>query len=69
MKGPTESRDNANKGKHEDVATACIENTNPDSDIRTDQDVEHQLTLRRILTHHPALVWWAFYWAMAGVAW
>ncbi|KAL4866440.1 hypothetical protein BDV12DRAFT_210452 [Aspergillus spectabilis] len=26
-------------------------------------------TLRQLVTDGPALVWWAFYWGMAGVAW
>ncbi|KAL4886497.1 maltose permease [Aspergillus karnatakaensis] len=28
-----------------------------------------KLTIRELLSNHPAVVWWAFYWGMAGVAW
>ncbi|CAM1502765.1 Fc.00g075410.m01.CDS01 [Cosmosporella sp. VM-42] len=35
----------------------------------TERQAEHDLTLKQVLRNHPALVWWSFYWAMAGVGW
>ncbi|KAJ3479082.1 hypothetical protein NLG97_g8412 [Lecanicillium saksenae] len=37
--------------------------------LRQDNQVEHELTVKQVLTKHPVLVWWIFYWAMAGVGW
>jgi hypothetical protein len=40
-----------------------------DDTIRVDLQNEHELTVKEVFTKHPALVFWAFYWAMAGVGW
>ncbi|KAJ5758457.1 hypothetical protein N7520_005613 [Penicillium odoratum] len=37
--------------------------------LDTDRSAEHDLTLRYIARHHPAILWWCFYWAMAAVGW
>lgn len=37
--------------------------------LRDDNKLEHELTVREVLTNHPTLVWWIFFWAMAGVGW
>lgn len=37
--------------------------------LREDNKAEHELTVRQVLKGHPVLVWWIFYWAMAGVGW
>ncbi len=37
--------------------------------VRIDHQLEHELTVKDVFTRHPALVWWAFYWSMAGVGW
>lgn len=37
--------------------------------LRQDNKAEHELTVKQVFTQHPALVWWIFYWAMAGVGW
>ena len=37
--------------------------------IRADNELEHQLSLKDVFVRHPILVWWSFYWAMAGVGW
>ncbi|KAJ4165098.1 hypothetical protein LMH87_006745 [Akanthomyces muscarius] len=37
--------------------------------LREDNKAEHELTVKQVLTSHPTLVWWIFYWAMAGVGW
>ncbi|EGX89337.1 maltose permease [Cordyceps militaris CM01] len=37
--------------------------------LRHDNKAEHELTVKQVLKSHPILVWWIFYWAMAGVSW
>ncbi|TQV96367.1 hypothetical protein V2A60_003220 [Cordyceps javanica] len=37
--------------------------------LREDNKAEHELTVKQVLKAHPILVWWIFYWAMAGVGW
>ncbi|KAI6782355.1 uncharacterized protein J7T54_008441 [Emericellopsis cladophorae] len=37
--------------------------------VDVDHQLEHALTVKLVLKHHPALVWWCFFWAMAGVGW
>lgn len=59
----------ANADKIEEATATAVENVVSDTDRARIQEAEHGLNLRRILRHHPALVWWSFYWAMAGVAW
>ncbi|RFU81642.1 maltose permease [Trichoderma arundinaceum] len=47
-----------------------IDDANPKDDtVRVDLQLEHQLTVKEVFIKHPALVFWAFYWAMAGVGW
>ncbi|EHK39945.1 hypothetical protein TRIATDRAFT_42157 [Trichoderma atroviride IMI 206040] len=40
-----------------------------DETVRVDIQREHELTVKEVFVKHPALVFWAFYWAMAGVGW
>lgn len=40
-----------------------------DETVRVDLQREHELTVKEVFVKHPALVFWAFYWAMAGVGW
>jgi hypothetical protein len=57
--------------KVEEAYTTAVENVASETKsapART-RDGGDELTLRKVLRHHPALVWWSFYWAMAGVAW
>ncbi|KAM0258478.1 hypothetical protein ACHAQJ_003817 [Trichoderma viride] len=43
---------------------------NPKDDtIRVDIQNEHELSVKEVFVKHPALVFWSFYWAMAGVGW
>lgn len=37
--------------------------------LREDNRAEHELTLKQVFKRHPSLVWWTFFWAMAGVGW
>ncbi|KAF4980637.1 hypothetical protein FZEAL_3386 [Fusarium zealandicum] len=37
--------------------------------LNVERQAEHDLTIKQVLTRHPALVWWSFYWAMAAVGW
>ncbi|KAH6892441.1 general substrate transporter [Thelonectria olida] len=37
--------------------------------VESDRQAEHDLTLKQVFANHPALAWWSFYWAMAGVGW
>ena len=37
--------------------------------ITVDNDLEHQLTLRDIIKHHKALVFWSFFWALCAIGW
>jgi hypothetical protein len=37
--------------------------------VESDRQAEHDLTLKQVFINHPALAWWSFYWAMAGVGW
>ena len=61
----TNSSPEINDDKLEEATTTAVENVA--SETRT--GAAHELTLRKVLRDHPALVWWSFYWAMAGVAW
>lgn len=57
--------------KVEEMYTTAVENVASETKSGTarTRDGGDELTLRKVLHHHPALVWWSFYWAMAGVAW
>ncbi|KAL7945180.1 general substrate transporter [Trichoderma barbatum] len=47
-----------------------IDDANPKDDtVRVDLQREHELTVKEVFFNHPALVFWAFYWAMTGVGW
>jgi len=37
--------------------------------LRADRIDEEGLTFRYVARHHPALVWWSFFYAMAAVGW
>ncbi|KAK8931769.1 hypothetical protein H634G_04288 [Metarhizium anisopliae BRIP 53293] len=37
--------------------------------VRTYHLLEHELTIKDVFNRHPALIWWSFYWSMAGVGW
>ncbi|KAM0420260.1 hypothetical protein ACHAPT_011918 [Fusarium lateritium] len=37
--------------------------------VNADRQAEHDLTLKQVLRHHPALVGWSFYWAIAAIGW
>lgn len=37
--------------------------------VESDRQAEHDLTLKQVFMNHPALAFWSFYWAMAGVGW
>lgn len=37
--------------------------------VRTCHLLEHELTIKDVFNRHPALIWWSFYWSMAGVGW
>lgn len=57
--------------KVEEAYTTAVENvaSETNSAMARTREEAHELTLRKVLRHHPALIWWSFYWAMAGVAW
>ncbi|OAQ62967.1 maltose permease [Pochonia chlamydosporia 170] len=37
--------------------------------VRIDHQLEHELTVKDVFKKHPAVVWWSFFWSMAGVGW
>ena len=37
--------------------------------VRTDHNLEHELTVKYLFRKHPALIWWCFFWGMAAVGW
>ena len=37
--------------------------------LRDDNATEHEMTVKDVFKNHPWVVWWPFYWAMAGVGW
>ncbi|KID78870.1 General alpha-glucoside permease [Metarhizium brunneum] len=37
--------------------------------VRTYHLLEHELTIKDAFNRHPALIWWSFYWLVAGVGW
>ncbi|UNI23261.1 hypothetical protein JDV02_009093 [Purpureocillium takamizusanense] len=56
--------------RQEEARISGVEDVNVKREtIRVDHEAEHKLTIREVLRHHPALVWWCFYWSMAGVGW
>lgn len=57
--------------KLQEATATAVENvaSETNSAVPRPGGAEHELTLRKVLRNHPALVWWSFYWAMAGVAW
>lgn len=61
----TKSSVEINDEKLEEAITTAVENVASE----TWTGAANELTLRKVLRDHPALVWWSFYWAMAGVAW
>jgi hypothetical protein len=65
MMGHAKASLEINNDKLEEATTTAVENVA--SETRT--GAANELTLRKVLRDHPALVWWSFYWAMAGVAW
>lgn len=59
-----------NDDKLEEGTTTAVENLASETNSAVPRSgVTDELTLRRVFRDHPALVWWSFYWAMAGVAW
>ncbi|KAJ0425529.1 maltose permease [Aspergillus carlsbadensis] len=48
-----------------EAAATGIEDVN----IVATSNARDRLSLRQLVTDSPAVVWWAFYWGMAGVAW
>jgi hypothetical protein len=71
MLGKTKSLPEANDEKLEEAIATAVENVASESNsvVPRTGEAANELTLRKVLRHHPALVWWSFYWAMAGVAW
>jgi hypothetical protein len=66
----TKSSPEINDDKLEEATTTAVENVASESNSAVPRTGEaHELTLRKVLRDHPVLVWWSFYWAMAGVAW
>ncbi len=56
--------------KQEEARISGVEDVNLKREtIRVDHQAEHELSIREVLRNHPALVWWCFYWSMAGVGW
>lgn len=39
------------------------------SQIATDNELEHDLTLKYVLAHHKALIGWIFFWALCAIGW
>ncbi|KAH7240531.1 hypothetical protein FSOLCH5_010732 [Fusarium solani] len=37
--------------------------------VNADRQAEHDLTLRQVLRHHPALIGWSFFYAVAAIGW
>ncbi|RSL48969.1 hypothetical protein CEP54_012639 [Fusarium duplospermum] len=37
--------------------------------VNADRQAEHDLTLRQVLRHHPALIGWTFFYAIAAIGW
>ncbi|KAL7793211.1 hypothetical protein V8C37DRAFT_378795 [Trichoderma ceciliae] len=64
------SDDEKRAGAPLETHISSIDDANPKVDtIRVDIQLEHELTVKEVFVKHPALVFWAFYWAMAGVGW
>jgi hypothetical protein len=64
------SDDEKHSGAALEAHISGIEDVNPKDDtVRVDIRNEHELTVKDVFKHHPALVFWAFYWAMSGVGW
>ncbi|KAH6608913.1 maltose permease [Trichoderma cornu-damae] len=64
------SEDEKRAGAPLEAHISGIDDVNPKDDtVRVDIQREHELTVKEVFVQHPALVWWAFYWAMAGVGW
>lgn len=67
----TKSSLEINDDKLEEATMTAVENVASETNSAGPRTggVAYELTLRKVLRDHPALVWWSFYWAMAGVAW
>lgn len=39
------------------------------ANLAIDNQLEQDLTLRYVLTHHKSLVAWTFYWALCAIGW
>ncbi|KAH8679306.1 general substrate transporter [Ilyonectria robusta] len=63
---PVEAKD----GHAIEPRASAAEYIEPKSDtVAADRQAEHDLTMKQVFTRHPALAFWSFYWAMAGVGW
>lgn len=64
------SEDEKHIGTTLETHISGVDDVSPkDETVRVDIQLEHQLTVKEVFVKHPALVWWAFYWAMTGVGW
>ncbi|KAH7141012.1 general substrate transporter [Dactylonectria macrodidyma] len=55
---------------HVEPQASGLEYADPKTDtVIADRQAEHDLTMKQVFLRHPALAWWSFYWAMAGVGW
>lgn len=63
---PVEAKD----GHAIEPRASAAEYIEPKSDtVAADRQAEHDLTMKQVFARHPALAFWSFYWAMAGVGW
>src|SRR5699024_1430185 len=37
--------------------------------VLSDNLLEHQQTVRQVISQHPALVWWAFFFSVSAIGW
>ncbi|KAL7961106.1 general substrate transporter [Trichoderma compactum] len=64
------SDDEKHSGAALEAHISVVDDLNPKDDtVRVDIQREHELTVKEVFVNHPALVFWAFYWAMSGVGW
>ncbi|KPM40484.1 hypothetical protein AK830_g6029 [Neonectria ditissima] len=60
----------AKDGHHVEPRASGVEYHDPKTEtVIADRQAEHDLTLKQVFARHPAIAWWSFYWAMAGVGW
>ncbi|KAK5992562.1 General alpha-glucoside permease-like protein [Cladobotryum mycophilum] len=65
-----ENRDEKRDDTALEAQISGVEDISPKNEtLRADIQNEHDLSVKDVLVNHPALVFWTFYWAMAGVGW